>query len=294
MLPTRAFGRTGHQSTRVIFGAAALGEMSQDRADATMAIVDASGVNHIDTAAGYGDSELRLAPWLVGARHRVFLATKTGERSGDEARAQLEASLSRMAVDRVDLIQLHNLVEPDEWEVAFAPGGAVEALAKARDEGLCRFIGVTGHGIRIPAAHLRSLRAFDFDSVLLPYNYVLLERPDYRADVEALLEHCAARNVAVQTIKSIARGRWSGSREGKFSWYEPLTDSAAIARAVRFVLANSQLFLNTTSDATLLPEVLSAADQAADFAVPTESELRADIDDFGITPLFDGGELERI
>ncbi len=294
MLPKQPFGRTGHQSSRAIFGAAALGRMSQERADATMAVVDAGGVNHIDTAADYGDSELRLAPWLAGNRHRVFLATKTGHRSGADARAQLETSLTRMAVDQVDLIQLHNLVEPEEWEIAFAPGGAVEALAKARDEGLCRFIGVTGHGLRIPAMHLRSLQAFDFDSVLLPYNFVLLERPDYLADVEALLDLCAQRNVAVQTIKSIARGRWSGSREGKFSWYEPLTDPAAIARAVRYVLSNIQLFLNTTSDATLLPAVLAAAAEAADFAAPSEDELRADIETFGITSLFDGAALERI
>lgn len=268
--------------------------MSQQSADATMAVVDAAGVNHIDTAAGYGDSELRLAPWLADARDRVFLATKTGERSGPEARAQLEASLTRMAVDHVDLIQLHNLVEPDEWEVAFAPGGAVEALAKARDEGLCRFIGVTGHGLRIAAMHLQSLHAFDFDSVLLPYNFVLLEVPDYRADVEALLELCADRNVAVQTIKAIARSRWSGSREGKFSWYEPLTDAAAISRAVRYVLGNPQLFLNTTSDATLLPTVLAAAASGSDLAIPDAAELRADIESFGITPLFDGSDLERI
>lgn len=294
MLPTQSFGRTGHQSTRAIFGAAALGRMTQERADETMAVVDAAGVNHIDTAADYGDSELRLAPWLAGNRHRVFLATKTGHRSGTEARAQLEASLARMAVDQVDLIQLHNLVEPEEWEVAFAPGGVVEALAKARDEGLCRFIGVTGHGLRIPAMHLRSLHEFDFDSVLLPYNFVLLERADYRADVEALLDLCAERNVAVQTIKSIARGRWTGSREGKFSWYEPLTDPAAIARAVRFVLSNPHLFLNTTSDATLLPAVLAAVAEAADFAVPSTDELRADIETFGITSLFDGTALERI
>jgi aryl-alcohol dehydrogenase-like predicted oxidoreductase len=294
MLPTQPFGRTGHQSSRAIFGAAALGRMTQERADETMAVVDAGGINHIDTAADYGDSELRLAPWLAGNRHKVFLATKTGHRSGAEARAQLEASLTRMAVDQVDLIQLHNLVEPEEWETAFAPGGAVQALAKARDEGLCRFIGVTGHGLRIPAMHLRSLQAFDFDSVLLPYNFVLLERPDYRADVEALLDLCAQRQVAVQTIKSIARGRWSGSREGKFSWYEPLTDPAAIARAVRYLLGNPQLFLNTTSDATLLPAVLASVAEAADFAMPSPDELRADIESFGITSLFDGGALERI
>ncbi len=293
MLPLKAFGRTGHQSTRVIFGAAALGSMGQDRADAVLELIESSGVNHIDTARSYGDSELRLAPWLAGNRHKVFLATKTGERSGEAARRELEESLTRLDVDHVDLIQLHNLVEPEEWDVAFAPGGVVEALSAARDEGLCRFIGVTGHGVRIPSMHLRSLHAFDFDSVLFPYNFVLLERPDYRADVEALLELCAQREVAAQTIKSIARGRWSGSREGKFSWYEPLTDPDAIVRAVGYVLGNSQLFLNTTSDATLLPIILAAATDDGR-ATPSADQLRADIDRFGITSLFDGGALERI
>jgi aryl-alcohol dehydrogenase-like predicted oxidoreductase len=293
MLPSAPFGRTGHQSSRVIFGAAALGAMSQDRADATMDVVEASGINHIDTARSYGDSELRLAPWLATNRDKVFLATKTGERSGDAARAELEESLVRLGVDHVDLVQLHNLVEPEEWDTAFAPGGAVEALNAARDEGLCRHIGVTGHGVRIPSMHLRSLQAFDFDSVLFPYNFVLLERPDYRADVEALLELCAEREVAVQTIKSIARGRWSGSREGKFSWYEPLTDPDAIGRAVRYVLGNSQLFLNSSSDATLLPTILEAA-QAGDLTPPSADELRDDIGTFGITSLFDGEALERI
>jgi len=255
-------------------------------------LLQSRGVNHIDTARGYGDSELRLAPWLAGNRDKVFLATKTGERGGSAARAELEDSLDRMGVDNVDLIQLHNLVEPDEWEIAFAPGGVVEALAKARDEGLCRFIGVTGHGLRIPSMHLRSLHAFDFDSVLFPYNFVLLERPDYRADVEALIELCVERNVAMQTIKSIARGRWSGSREGKFSWYEPLRDEEAIGRAVRYVLAHERLFVNSSSDASLLPAILAAAE--GDLTPPTADELRADIDTFGITSLFDGADLERI
>jgi aryl-alcohol dehydrogenase-like predicted oxidoreductase len=293
MLQAKPFGRTGHESTRVIFGAAALGSMSQERADTTLAVLESYGVNHIDTARSYGDSELRLAPWLATNRDKVFLATKTGERTGPGARRELEESLSRLGVDHVDLIQLHNLVEPDEWEVAFAADGAVEALGKARDEGLVRFIGVTGHGLRIPSMHLRSLRAFDFDSVLFPYNFVLLERPDYRADVEALVELCLERDVAMQTIKSIARGRWSGSREGKFSWYEPLTDPEAIGRAVRYVLSNEQLFLNTSSDASLLPTILAAA-AAGDLEAPTGAELRADIDNFGITSLFDGADLERI
>ncbi len=293
MLPTKPFGRTGHESTRVIFGTAALGSMSQDRADATLALLESYAVNHIDTARSYGDSELRLAPWLATNRDKVFLATKTGERTGPGARRELEESLSRLGVDHVDLIQLHNLVEPDEWEVAFAADGAVEALAKARDEGLCRFVGVTGHGLRIPTMHLRSLRAFDFDSVLFPYNFVLLERPDYRADVEALVELCAEREVATQTIKSIARSRWSGSREGKFSWYEPLTDPEAIGRAVRYVLSDEQFFLNTSSDASLLPTILAAV-ATGDLEPPSAAELRADIDNFGITSLFDGADLERI
>ncbi len=291
MLATAPFGSTGHQSTRVIFGAAALGAMSQERADATLARLEQWGINHIDTAASYGASEDRLRGWLGTHRADVFLATKTGERAGVAARAELERSLERMSVDHVDLIQLHNLVEDDEWATAFAPGGAVEALAAARDEGLVSHIGVTGHGLRIAGMHLRSLERFDFASVLLPINFVLLEHPAYRADVEQLLAVCAERRVAVQTIKSIARGRWADGDTSRFSWYDPLTDPGPIGRAVRFVLANEQLFLNSTSDARLLPMIIEAA--AGDLSAPSDAELRADVDAEGITPLFDE-ELERI
>lgn len=293
MLPVEEFGRTGHRSTRVIFGAAGLGGMSQERADATLALAAERGVNHIDTAASYGASEDLLRGWLATNRDAVFLATKTGERTGSEARAELERSLERMDVDHVDLIQLHNLVEPDEWDTAFAPGGAVAALAQARDEGLARFIGVTGHGLRIAEMHRRSLERFDFDTVLLPYNFSLIQIPEYRADVEAIRAICAERSVAVQTIKSIARRRWQDDDSTPhFSWYEPLTDAGAIARAVRFVLAEPDLFLNMTSDARLLPAVLDAAEGALDR--PSDDELAADHDAFDIAPLFDGAALERI
>ncbi|HWM23174.1 MAG TPA: aldo/keto reductase [Ilumatobacteraceae bacterium] len=292
MLPLAPFGRTGHQSTRVIFGAAGLGSMTQERADATLAMVAASGMNHIDTAAGYGESEVLLRPWLADHRGEVFLATKTGERVGAAARAELERSLTRMDVDQVDLIQLHNLVEPDEWDVAFGPGGAVAALAAARDEGLVRFIGVTGHGLRIAGMHLRSLEQFDFDSVLLPYNFTLRQEPEYRPDLDRLLELCAERDVAVQTIKAIARRRWQEEPEQRFSWYEPLTDPDAIGRAVRYVLADEQVFLNTTSDVRLVPHIVAAAEGQLDR--PTDDEMLADNETFGISPLFDGTELERI
>jgi aryl-alcohol dehydrogenase-like predicted oxidoreductase len=292
MLATAPFGRTGHHSTRAIFGAAALGSMSQATADRTLALIDAAGVNHIDTAAGYGASEDRLKPFLAEHRQRYFLATKTGERSGDAARAELERSLERMGVEHVDLIQLHNLVEPDECDVAMAPGGAAEAMARARDEGLVKAIGITGHGLRIPATHLRNLERFDFDSVLFPFNHSLLADAAYRADVEALRATCVDRKIAMQTIKSIAKGRWADEQRPHFSWYEPLTDPAAIGRAVRFVLAQPDLFLNTTSDASLLTLVLDAA--AGTLQPPTDSELTDDEATFGITPLFDGAELERI
>jgi len=292
MTDRAAFGRTGHESSRVIFGAAALGSMRQERADEVLATLLEFGVNHIDTAASYGDSELRVAPWMAAHRDRFFLATKTEDRTGDGARASLELSLTRLGVDSVDLIQLHNLVEPDEWEVAHGPGGAVEALSRAQDEGLVRFIGVTGHGLRIAGMHLRSLERFDFNSVLLPYNYTVMSDDGYRSDVEALLGVCQERGVAVQTIKSVARRRWPEGATQQFSWYEPLADGDALARAVRYVLGRPGLFLNSSSDARLLRPILEAANVGG--PIPTDEEMAADVARHGIEPLFDGAALERI
>lgn len=296
MIATMPFGRTGHRSTRVIFGAAALGAMSQARADATLEVVTDAGVNHIDVAASYGDAELRLAPWLVDHRDHVFLATKTAGRTGDTARAELERSLDRLGVDHVDLIQLHNLVEEDEWQTAFGPGGAVEALAAARDEGLVHHIGVTGHGLRIAGMHQRSLDEYPFDAVLVPYSPVLLRDPGYREDVIRLRASCRDRDVAVQTIKAIARRRWREDDDSRrFSWYEPLRDEDAIERAMRFVLAEPELFLNTTSDATVLPTLLAIAQRLdGPVTAPDPDALDRDIETLGVEPIFDGGALERI
>ncbi len=296
MIERRRFGRTGHSSSRVIFGSAGIGDVDQRTADRLLPLLDEFGVNHLDTAASYGDAELRLAPWLRGRRGDFFVATKTGERTAEGARRSLERSLTRLGVDQVDLIQLHDLVEDDEWEVAYGPGGALEALVQARDEGLVRFIGVTGHGLRIPGMHLRSLERFPYDSVLFPYNFPLLLDAAYRAAVEALLAVCDEQDVAVQTIKSIARRRWSdpASPEARaaHSWYEPLRDAGAIGRAVRYVLSRPALFLDSSSEFEVLRAVLQAAD--APTPVPTDAELHEDMASLAMAPLFDGASLERI
>jgi len=292
MLITAPFGRTGHRSSRVIFGAAALGGMSESRAITTLDLAVAAGVNHIDTAASYGASEERLAPWLREHRHEVFLATKTDKRTADGASRQLESSLRRMGVDSIDLIQMHNLVEEDEWSLAMSDGGALTALIRARDEGLVRHLGVTGHGLRIPSMHMRSLERFEFDSVLFPFNPSLLRLPEYERDVRHLRETCESRGVAMQTIKSIARRRWDDGPSGHRSWYEPITEPASIATAVRFVLSNDDLFLNTSSDATLLPHILDAAQRT--IATPSTVEIDELIAAEELTPLFDGAALERI
>jgi aryl-alcohol dehydrogenase-like predicted oxidoreductase len=291
-METIPFGSTGHRSTRVLFGAAALGGMRQEKADRVLEILLEYGVNHIDTAASYGDSELRIGPWMAEHRRRFFLATKTGERTAAGARESLHRSLERLRVDCVDLIQLHNLVDEDGWRTALGPGGALETLVEARSQGLVRFIGVTGHGTWAAEMHRRSLERFRFDSVLAPYNHTMMSVPEYRDDFERLLGVCESRGVAVQTIKSVARRRWQDPTERRFSWYEPIRDAGAIRRAVHFVLARPGLFLNSSSDATVLRATLDAANEAA--AAPSEDELRRDASRFGIEPLFVRGVSDAI
>lgn len=286
MIPTQAFGRTGHESTRTLFGAAALGDVTQEQADRTLDVLLQYGVNHIDVAASYGEAELRVAPWLTRYRDRFFLATKTGERTYQGAHDQFHRSLERLGVDRVDLIQLHNLVHPDEWDTAMGPGGALEALIEARQQGLARFIGVTGHGSTVAAMHKRSLHRFDFDSVLLPYNYPMMQEPRYAVDFESLLQLCHERNVAVQTIKSIARGPWGSSEQTRACWYEPLEEQADIDRAVHWVLSRPELFLNTIGDVDVLPRVLDAASRFTTESGDAQMERTAA--ERHMTPLFAG------
>ena len=268
-----AFGRTGHQSSRTLFGAAALGHVDQLTADRTLEVLQRFGVNHIDTAASYGDAELRVAPWLKADRDAFFVATKTGERRAKEAREELHRSLDRLGVDHVDLWQLHNLADPIEWDTALSPGGVIEAAVEARDSGLVRFIGVTGHGAQIAANHRRSLDRFDFDSVLLPYNYLTMQLPYYAENFDALAATCRERNVAVQTIKSIALRPWRGRERSHSTWYEPLTEQAEIDLAVWWVLGRPGIFLNTVGDVDLLPKVLDAASRFQ--RAPDESKMQS-------------------
>ena len=259
MIPTLIFGRTNHESTRTIFGATAFWEAPQKDVDATMDLILQQGINHVDTAASYGQSEVLLGDWIKRNGRPFFLASKTGERTKQAAYDSIRTSLDRLHVSQLDMIQLHALHTEDEWQTAFSAGGALEALVQARDEGLARFIGVTGHGVAVPEFHLRSLEQFDFDSVLLPFNYPMMQNREYAADFEALVALCRERNVAVQTIKAITRSPWDDRPHSAATWYEPLTEQADIDLAVHWVFGRPGVFLNTAGDIHVLPKVLDAA-----------------------------------
>jgi aryl-alcohol dehydrogenase-like predicted oxidoreductase len=281
VLPRAPFGATGHDSSRVVFGAAALASVSKGDADRALDQLLEHGINHIDVAAGYGDAELRIAPWLKRNPGTFFVATKTGERTYRGAREEIRRSLDRLGVDRVDSIQLHDLVDVIEWDAALSADGALEAAIEAREEGLVRFIGVTGHGLSVPEMHRRSLERFPFDSMLAPYNYVQMQDARYAETFEALAAVCAERNVALQTIKSLARRRWDGRTATAATWYEPLREQADIDLAVHWVLGRADAFLLTTGDVGILPGLLDAAerferrpsdDDMATLAARSESE----------------------
>lgn len=259
--------------------------MSHADSERTLDLLLQHGVNHIDTAASYGDAELRIASWLKQNQGAFFVATKTDERGYKSAKEELHRSLDRLGVDRIDLLQLHNLVDVIEWEFALREGGALEAAVEARKEGLVRFIGVTGHGLSIAAMHRRSLLRFPFDSVLLPYNFRQMQDERYAAGFEALAAICADGGVAIQTIKSIALAPWEGRPQTTSTWYEPLTDPADIGLAVQWVLGRSDVFLNTVGDVRLLPHVLAAAEEFSGER-PSDERMNELVQRHGLTPLF--------
>ncbi len=285
MIEKMLFGRTGHVSTRTLFGAAALGGVTQAEADQTLDVLLKYGVNHIDTAASYGDAELRIGPWMKQHRNTFFLATKTGERSYAKAKEEIHRSLDRLKTDHLDLIQLHAVIEDNELETVLGPGGALEAAVEARDKGLVRFIGITSHTLHAPEIHIKALQKFDFTSVLLRCNFTLMQDAHYAANFSRLAALCKEKNVAMQTIKSICRRPWqAGVEHFADCWYEPLTDQAAVDKAVWYVIGRPQLFLNTVGDIHVLPKVLEAASHPR--PQPTDEEMQALVAEQAMVPLW--------
>lgn len=260
----RRLGRLEHRSSVVLYGGAALGEVSQDVADASIAEAIGAGINHFDVAASYGDAELRFGPWSGRLGPDAFLATKTGERERDAAWAQLNASLERLQVDRVDLLQLHAVGDLADLDRATGAGGALEAAVRAREEGLVGAIGITGHGHGAPATHLEALRRFPFDTVLSPWNHVLAQRPDYRADFRALVEEVTRQDAGLMTIKTIARRNWPGTADQQYAtWYEPWDDPRLIDASVAFALQEPAITgIAAAGDVALLGRIVNAVERA--------------------------------
>lgn len=285
MIPERPFGRTGHSSTRIIFGAYALSQATQIEADSVLELLLKYGINHIDTAPMYGNAEKCIGSWMDRHREKFFLATKTRSRSYEGAWKNLRHSLEDMRVEYIDLWQMHGLSNPQGWEKAMGPGGALEAFIEAREKGLVRHLGVTGHGGKIPAMHKMSLERFDFDSVLLPYNYQQMQEFRYAAGFNELIEICRERNVAVQTIKSVARRPWRDqTRTFNTYFYEPLADLDAIEKSVHWALGLQNSFVITAGDIQLLPKILDAADRYE--KPPSDAKMKEIIDEYDVQPIF--------
>lgn len=274
MIPTKLFGGTGHRSTRIIFGAAGLNNATPELIEQTLELLFQYGINHIDVASSYGNGECEklIGAWMGEHRDRFFLATKTGLRTYQQAKDDFHTSLERLKVDNVDLLQMHNLTNPDEWETAMGPGGALEALIEAKEQGLTRFIGVSGHGLNAPAMHLRSINRFECNTVLLPCNYPIMNETGYAGDFNRLIETCRQKEIAVQTIKSIARRPWEDREKTRTTWYEPFEEQDDINLAVHWVLGHEDVFLNTSSDVRLLPKILKAADSYE--SMPSEEAMK--------------------
>jgi aryl-alcohol dehydrogenase-like predicted oxidoreductase len=285
MIAKHIFGRTGHASTRLIFGGYALSNASQDEADRALELLLQHGINHIDVARLYGEAEKRIGPWMENHRRDFFLATKTRKRGYQDAWEDLQISLNTLRVDQIDLWQLHGLTNPGGWAKAMGPEGALQAMLEARQKGYVHFLGVTGHGTPAPKMHKQSLESFDFDSVLLPYSYWQMQQKHYGADFEALVGMCQSRNVAVQTIKSLARRPWGDQPKTHNTYfYEPLTEQAAIDQSVAWVLGDPRVFLITAGDLTLLPKMLQAAERFSER--PSDADMQRLVAEFGIQPVF--------
>lgn len=257
----RRLGRTGQMSSVAILGAVAFNAVPQSQADQAMERVIEASVNHIDVAPSYGDAEVKLGPWMVRERARFFLGCKTAERSKKEAAEELRRSLERLKVDSFDLYQLHAVTDIQTLDQVTDPGGALEAILEARQQGLTRFIGITGHGLGAPAVFLEALNRFDFDTVLFPLNFILYANRKYRQDTEKLLERCRQLEVGVMIIKSIAQAPWGEETKGRATWYKPFEDQAMIQEAVNFALSQDVTGLCSAGDMNLLPKFVQACER---------------------------------
>ena len=262
-METRRFGRTGHMSTVAIFGAAAFYQISQEDADKVMEMIIEAGVNHIDVAPGYGQAEIRIGPWMPRERGRFFLGCKTMERTKEGAWNEMQVSLKRLQTETFDLYQCHAITTMEELDAITMKGGAVEAIVKAREEGLTKYIGITGHGARAPQIYLEALRRFDFDTVLFPLNFVQMANPEYRKYAEELVAACKARDVGTMIIKSITKGPWGEKQHTATTWYEPFHNMDEIQKGVNFALSYDVTGICTAGDTRVLPLVLEACENFA-------------------------------
>jgi len=281
----RNFGKTRHMSSAVIFGGAALWNESQDVSDKVLDLLLEYGVNHIDVAAGYGDAELRIGPWMLNHRKDFFIATKTMERTYKGTKESIMRSLDRLRTDHLDLMQMHSLTNPIEWDQAMGAEGSLEAIKEAKSDGLVKHIGVTGHGWTSAAMHQKSIEHFDFDSILMPWNWFVSNYRNYPRDFNNTLELCRKKNIAVQTIKAVARGPYAaGMKKSHTTWYQPMEDYESIKKSVDWVLSYKDIFLNSVGDINILPIVLKAANKLG--KRPTEKDMNYMRDKMGLVSIF--------
>lgn len=282
-MQTRRLGRMGHHSSVLIYGAASLSEVDQDRADASIQEALDAGINHFDVARDYGDAELRLGPWMPRIRDDIFLASKTGEREEESAWREINESLERLQTDHLDLIQLHAVCDLDALDRLTAPGGGLGAAVRAKEEGLAAAIGITGHTHAAPSVHTEALRRFDFDSVLTPVSYRLAGDPAYRADLDRLLEAAAATDAAVMAIKAIARRNWREGEPKRYdTWYLPLDEQQAITAAVAWVLGTYPQVtgIATAGETRLLRQMVEAERASADLTPQQAAEILERVEDY--------------
>ncbi len=259
----RPIGRIGYEGSVIMFGAASLGNVTQEEADDSINLALKHGVNHFDTAASYGDAELRMGPLISKARNDIFLATKTGKRTKQEAKEEIYRSLERMQVDTVDLLQLHAVGSMEELDQCTERGGALEAAIEARDEGVVKAIGITGHGHQAPTVHLEALKRYPFETVLLPFNYYMYSLPEYREAFDALLAEADKQTAAVRVIKAIAKGPWGVEQKRQYAtWYEPFDQQEIIDACVHYVLSFPGLAgFATAGDIHLFPKIIAAVEK---------------------------------